>query len=261
MTFETFVQSDEKTWHDQKIDKDKYKYKDNDKDILRKPPKSNSRDLWHLRHWLQFWQLRTWIINCDTGQHLQFLRCLYQVFAAFYLGWELDAGCADCCLIRWQQLILWWLPNHTPRLIHLNQLWPFLILGLGLDQPYHLSLLSVGKIHFGNINLNWTTLTRYRQILLRQLFYNNLKSITNSLSCLNGWIHQYSGSAVSLIFCWHGQRLCNRVIILMDLYAEQYPQKNTHQDITDEKQFCGEDYSTNVLDEKGVRGSSYLNTE
>ena len=34
-------------------------------------------DLWHLRHWLQFWQLRTWIhenlcyltINCDTGQH------------------------------------------------------------------------------------------------------------------------------------------------------------------------------------------------
>ena len=39
--------------------------------------------LWHLRHWLQYSQLRTWIhdnlcyltINCDTGQHLQFLRC------------------------------------------------------------------------------------------------------------------------------------------------------------------------------------------
>ena len=38
-----------------------------------------------LRHWLQFWQLRTWIhdnlcdltINCDTGQHSQFLRCFY----------------------------------------------------------------------------------------------------------------------------------------------------------------------------------------
>ena len=38
----------------------------------------------HLRHWLQYWQLRTWIndnlcyltINCDTGQHSQFLRCL-----------------------------------------------------------------------------------------------------------------------------------------------------------------------------------------
>ena len=36
-----------------------------------------------MRHWLQFWQLRTWIhdnlcyltINCDTGQHSQFLRC------------------------------------------------------------------------------------------------------------------------------------------------------------------------------------------
>ena len=46
--------------------------------------KDNPEDLWHLRHWLQFWQLRTWIhdnlyyltINCDTGQHSQFLRCL-----------------------------------------------------------------------------------------------------------------------------------------------------------------------------------------
>ena len=74
------------TWP-KKIDKDKYKDKDKDndkdKDILRTPPKSNPRDLWHLRHWQQFWQLRTWIhdnlcyltINCDTGQHLQFLRC------------------------------------------------------------------------------------------------------------------------------------------------------------------------------------------
>ena len=38
-----------------------------------------------LRHWLQFWQLRTWIhdnlcyltIKSDTGQHSQFLRCLF----------------------------------------------------------------------------------------------------------------------------------------------------------------------------------------
>ena len=45
--------------------------------------KYNPGDLWNLRHWLQFWQLRTWIhdnlcyltINCDTGQHSQFLRC------------------------------------------------------------------------------------------------------------------------------------------------------------------------------------------
>ena len=45
----------------------------------------NPGDLWHLRHWLQFWQLRTQIhdnlcyltINCDTGQHSQFLRCLW----------------------------------------------------------------------------------------------------------------------------------------------------------------------------------------
>ena len=47
--------------------------------------KDNPGDLWHLRHWIQFWQLRTWIhdnicyltINCDTGQHSQFLRCFY----------------------------------------------------------------------------------------------------------------------------------------------------------------------------------------
>ena len=57
MTFEAFVHSDEKTWHDQKkVDKDKYKDKDNDKDkdkdkdILRTPPKSNPRDLWPFRH-------------------------------------------------------------------------------------------------------------------------------------------------------------------------------------------------------------------
>ena len=41
-----------------------------------------------MRHWLQYWQLRTWIndnlcyltINCDTGQHSQFLRCFWYIF-------------------------------------------------------------------------------------------------------------------------------------------------------------------------------------
>ena len=45
--------------------------------------KDSPGDFWHLRHWLLFWQLRTSIhdnlwyltINCDTGQHSQFLRC------------------------------------------------------------------------------------------------------------------------------------------------------------------------------------------
>ena len=54
MTFETFDQSDEGTWPDQKKDndKDKYKDEDNDKDkyILRTPSKSDPRDLWPLRH-------------------------------------------------------------------------------------------------------------------------------------------------------------------------------------------------------------------
>ena len=43
----------------------------------------NPWDLWHLRHWLQLWQLRSWIhdnlcyltIKSDTGRHRQFLRC------------------------------------------------------------------------------------------------------------------------------------------------------------------------------------------
>ena len=43
----------------------------------------NPADLWQLRHWLQFLQLRIWIhdnlcyltIKSDTGQHSQFLRC------------------------------------------------------------------------------------------------------------------------------------------------------------------------------------------
>ena len=49
--------------------------------------KDNPGDLWHLRHWLQIWQLRTWIcdnlfyltINCDTGQHSQSLRCFWVI--------------------------------------------------------------------------------------------------------------------------------------------------------------------------------------
>ena len=47
--------------------------------------KDNPDELWHLRHWLQCWQLRTWIhdylcyltIKSDTGQHSQFLRCFF----------------------------------------------------------------------------------------------------------------------------------------------------------------------------------------
>ena len=42
-----------------------------------------SRRLVNMKHWLQFWQLRTWIltwqsIKSDTGQNSQFLRCLFE---------------------------------------------------------------------------------------------------------------------------------------------------------------------------------------
>ena len=50
----------------------------------------NPADLWQLRHWLQFLQLRTWIhdnlcyltIKSDSGQHSQFLRC-FRMFVAW----------------------------------------------------------------------------------------------------------------------------------------------------------------------------------
>ena len=51
-------------------------------------------DLWHLRHWLQFWQLRTWIhdnlccltIKSDIGQHSQFLRCFFDKIHLIWWG-------------------------------------------------------------------------------------------------------------------------------------------------------------------------------
>ena len=86
MTFETFYQSDGETWPDQ-IPTYLPIYLPNYlcTSIREHPKRSYHRDLRHLRHWLQYWQLRTWIhdntcylaINCDTGQHSEFLRCFY----------------------------------------------------------------------------------------------------------------------------------------------------------------------------------------
>ena len=63
----TFVQSDEVTWPDQK------------------------KHLRHLRQWLQYWQLRTWIndnlcyptVNCDIRQHSQLLFLMYRLLNFF----------------------------------------------------------------------------------------------------------------------------------------------------------------------------------
>ena len=81
MTFETFDQSDEETWLVSTYQPTYLPCTSN-----REHPKRaiiGTCHLWHLRHWLQYWQWRTWIhdnlcfltINCDTGQHSQFLRC------------------------------------------------------------------------------------------------------------------------------------------------------------------------------------------
>ena len=60
----------------------------------------NPADLWHLRHWLQFWQLRPWIhdnfcyltIKSDSGQHSQFLRCFKNQWSNIFLKsqWSKD---------------------------------------------------------------------------------------------------------------------------------------------------------------------------
>ena len=82
--------------------------------------KDNPGNLLHLRHWLQFWQLRTWIhdnlcyltINCDTGQHSQFLRCYtyrqYQLSMKYaQAGWQ-DGAAADETLCQYLgPLCLW----------------------------------------------------------------------------------------------------------------------------------------------------------
>ena len=52
--------------------------------------------LWHLRHWLQYWRMRTWIydnlcyltINCDTGQHSHYcdvwvIHCIQLNFSGY----------------------------------------------------------------------------------------------------------------------------------------------------------------------------------
>ena len=62
----------------------------------------NHEDLWYLRHWLQFWQLRTWIhdnltyltIKSDAGQNSQLLRCLRVI-------WEFMA--MHCLIWNWGQ--------------------------------------------------------------------------------------------------------------------------------------------------------------
>ena len=63
--------------------------------------KDNPRDFWPLRHWLQFWQSKTWIhdnlydltIMSDTGRHSQFLRCLYGgCFSFSHLATPQDVG-------------------------------------------------------------------------------------------------------------------------------------------------------------------------
>ena len=63
----TFDESDEETWLDQNRH---WQWKSH----LENTSKSNTWDLWHLRHWLHFWQLRTtistFIETLEKRQHI-----------------------------------------------------------------------------------------------------------------------------------------------------------------------------------------------
>ena len=70
-------------------------------------------DLWHLRHWIQYWQLRTWIdddhcylpINCDTWQHSRFLRCFH--VPKSYSLWE-SHDVSNSSYKSYCPPLLWW---------------------------------------------------------------------------------------------------------------------------------------------------------
>ena len=85
MTFETFHQSDEETWHDQQRQRHSENTTTNTYEI----------EVWNCWH---FRQLRTWVhdnhcylgIKSDTGQHSQFLRCFVHDFSSIMTRFESD---------------------------------------------------------------------------------------------------------------------------------------------------------------------------
>ena len=89
--------------------------------------KDNPGDLWHLRHWLQFWQLRTWIhdnlcyltINCDTGKHSHSCNVswtasyrwkVYKLALTIFQRWHLTK-----CIKKFTSIWLQWVPNQNKR--------------------------------------------------------------------------------------------------------------------------------------------------
>ena len=103
-----------------------------DKDQYKDIKKDNPRDLWHLRHWLQFCQLRTWnhdnlcdpTFKSDTGENSQFLQCFITS-----LAWNLSmAGSPKkwknmATRIAWSKIrpmgkileIILWIRNWTEK--------------------------------------------------------------------------------------------------------------------------------------------------
>ena len=115
MTFETIDQSDEKTWHDQKRPTYLCIVNCVRQWALTIAAQDNPGDLWHLRHWLQFWQLRTWIhdnlcyltIKSDIGQHSQFLRCLN------YPTWN-PRPCMEQKVVAYSSELITWVKKKFP---------------------------------------------------------------------------------------------------------------------------------------------------
>ena len=113
-------------------------------------PKKTFAMLWHLRHWLQYRQLRTSIhddlcyltINCDTGQHSQFLRCLKILKHVFLAALFFETHIVSFCVFSLQVKQLW------AKIGLLN--WPVAQICSKWD------IFQAGKLKTTSMSLLWT---------------------------------------------------------------------------------------------------------
>ena len=138
-------------------------------------------------HWLQCWQLRTWIndnltVNCDTGQHSQLLRCFITIMGyirslflwlwcwccwflfcfVFYFFFQLLS--CSCCAATKADDPQWWIagdPNHSAFEISeaddklgisadLLRQWPGFLPG---NLPVRFSLSKSKRLGFGQTEI------------------------------------------------------------------------------------------------------------
>ena len=93
----------------------------------------------HLRHWLQFWQLRPSIhdnlcyltIKSDTGQHSQFLQCFHvSGLKTVRTVWELSRQFQNCPIRSWEMS-----PSGKKNCAKTIAIWKFSGFWASVDQP------------------------------------------------------------------------------------------------------------------------------